>query len=73
MRRPRHAEFVALIAAHPDVDVNKGGTGGATPLISASMRGNHLTVKALLDNGADPLLVDDAVRAEDYVHVVVTL
>jgi len=41
----------------------RGGRGGATPLNIASFRGHVDVVKLLLEHGADPEAVDEAVFA----------
>ena len=51
--------WIDFCAAH-GADVNQRDRGGATPLMHATLAGQVDVVKALLDHGADPKLVDTA-------------
>ena len=53
LRNGEHQVFTKLLREHPEA-VNRSGTGGSTPLMYAVLYGDAISVRLLLDAGADP-------------------
>ena len=55
------------LAAHPDLDIDRRGDKGRTPLLAAARHGHALSVKFLLSRGANP----DGANDEDVTPMMV--